>query len=219
MELTSLDKDIQDALSISKGISINNNDDEKYALEFCKVIKRCQDDVGKEYDPTVDSAYTTYKIAYNKRASYLDPLKEAEKLIKQLIKNYRLMLENKRLEEERLAQERMDKAVKEEQEKLMKQAEEAHAKGDQETANKLAVQSVSIESGGVFVEGKSVKQEGMSSSIVWKARVVDLNSLPIEFIVISPNQKAIDNHVKLYGKDKPIRGVEYYQDVNLSVRK
>jgi len=205
---------VQTALSIV----ITNNDEETFAVEYCKIIKNLQKEVNDTFDPIVEKAHQTHKEATTQRNRHLNPLLEAEKAVKQRIKDYRLMLEQKRQEEERIAKERMDRIIKAEQEKLMQQAEEAKDKGDNETADKLAVQAVSTEAGGVFVESKAKAQEGLSSSIVWKGRVVDLSQVPQEFLIITPNQKAIDAYIKIYGKNNPIKGVEYYQDVNLGVR-
>lgn len=219
MDIAKLEHDVKDAVSIAKSITINSNEDEAYALEFCKVIKRCQDEVGKEYDPTVESAYGTYKIAYNKRASYLDVLKEADKWVRNLIKDHRLKLELKRQKEENAAKARLDASVKKDQDALLLKAQEALDKGDVQECNRLANQAVSIEAGGVHVESKAVDQKGMTSAIVWKGRVVDLTQLPQEFLIITANQRAIDAHIKAHGKTNPIKGVEYYQDANLIIRK
>lgn len=217
-ELATMEKEVNDALSIAKRIVINNNDEETFAIEFCKIIKKAQKQVGEEFDENVDDAYAIHKKLVAHRAKYLDPLKKAEEKVKSLIKFYRLELERKRQEEESRRQAILDAHVKSEQERLMKAAEEAKSAGNDDQADKLAVQSVMIESGGVHVESKSIKQDGMSSSIVWKGRVVDLTQVPHEFLIITPNQRAIDLYIKLNGKNNQIKGVEYYQDVNLTVR-
>lgn len=219
MELSVIEKESQDAVLIAKQMTILDNKDEEDAVEFCKVIKRCKDAVGDKFDQDVTDSYGLYKSLYDKREEYLSKLKEAEKIIKKTIKDYRLKLELERQAEEDKQKAILDAQIKSDQDALMAKAEEALAKGDNKTADKLAVQSVSIEAGGVHVASKAVKQDGMSSAVVWKGRVSILTDLPMEFVVISANQKAIDAHIKAHGKNNPIRGVEYYQDVNLSVRK
>lgn len=219
MEIAIIEKESQDAVLIAKQMTILDNKDEEDAVEFCKVIKKAKDDVGAEYDQGVKDSYDLYKSLFAKRKKYLDLLDEAEDLIKKTIKSYRLKLELERQAEEAKQKAIIDAHVKAEQNALMAKAEEANAKGDNKTADKLAVQAVSIEAGGVHVESKAIKQDGLSSTVVWKGRVSCLTDLPMEFVVISTNQKAIDAHIKAHGKNNPIRGVEYYQDINLSVRK
>lgn len=219
MELAIIEKESQDAVLIAKQMTILDNKDEEDAVEFCKVIKRCKDDVGAEYDQGVKDSYDLYKSLFAKRKKYLDSLDAAENIIRETIKNYRLRLELERQAEEDKQKAIIDAHVKTQQDALMAKAEEANAKGDNKTADKLAVQAVSIEAGGVHVASKTVKQDGLSASVVWKGRVSSLTDLPMEFVVISANQKAIDAHIKAHGKNNPIHGVEYYQDVNLSVRK
>lgn len=219
MELAIIEKETQDAVLIAKQMTILDNKDEEDAIEFCKVIKRSKDDVGQEYDQGVKDSYDLYKSLFAKRKRYLDLLDEAENIIKKTIKDYRLKLELARQAEEAKQKAILDAQVKKEQDALMAKAEEAKAKGDDKTADQLAVKSTLIEAGSVIVESKAIKQDSMSSSIVWKGRVSCLTDLPMEFVVISANQKAIDAHIKAHGKNNPIRGVEYYNDVNLSIRK
>lgn len=219
MELAIIEKESQDAVLIAKQMTILDNKDEEDAVEFCKVIKKAKDDVGAEYDQGVKDSYDLYKSLFAKRKKYLDLLDEAETIIKSTIKAYRLKLELERQAEEAKQKAILDAQIKSEQDALMVKAEEANAKGDNKTADKLAVQSVSIEAGGVHVASKAIKQDGLSSAVVWKGRVLNVNDLPIEFVTITANQKAIDAHIKAHGKNNPILGVEYYQDVNLTVRK
>lgn len=219
MEISVIEKESQNAVRIAKDMKILNNKDEEDAIEFCKIIKRSKGYVGEEYDRGVKDSYDLYKSLFDKRKKYLDLLDEAEDVIKTTIKSYRLRLEKNRQEEETRQKSILDAQVKSEQDQLMARAEEAKIKGDDRTADILAVESTLIEAGGVHIESKAVKQDGMSSSIVWKGRVNCLKDLPVEFTNISANQKAIDLHIKCNGKNKPISGVEYYQDVDLRVRK
>lgn len=219
MELAIIEKESQDAVLIAKQMTILDNKDEEDAVEFCKVIKRAKDDVGKEYDQDVKDSYDLWKSLLSKRKKYLDLLDEAENIIRQTIKNYRLRLELERQAEEAKQKAILDAQIKADQDALMAKAEEAKAKGDDNTADQLAVKSTLIEAGSVNVESKAKKQEGMSAPIVWKGRVLSVNDLPIEFVTMTANQKAIDAHIKEHGKNNPIRGVEYFQDVNLIVRK
>lgn len=219
MELAIIEKESQDAVLIARQMTILDNKDEEDAVEFCKVIKRCKDAVGDKFDQDVTDSYGLYKSLYDKREEYLLKLKEAEKIIKQTIKDYRLKLEVERQAEESKQKAILDAQIKSEQDALMVKAEEAKAKGDDATADKLAVQSVSIEAGGVCVASKSVKQNGLSAPIVWKGRVSNIELVPKEFLLIEPNTSAINSWIKNHGKNFPILGIEYYQDVNLSVRK
>lgn len=219
MELAIIEKESQDAVLIAKQMTITDNKDEEYAVEFCKVIKRGKDDVGAEYDQGVKDSYDLYKSLFAKRKKYLDLLDEAEDIIKKAIKSYRLKLELERQAEEEKQKAILDAQIKKEQDALMAEAEEANAKGDNKTADKLAVQAVGIEVGGVHVESKAVKQDGLSAPIVWKGRVGNIALVPKEFLLIEPNTSAINSWIKNHGKNFPIAGIEYYQDVNLSVRK
>lgn len=218
MEIAVIEKEIKDIVSTAKSIVVTSNDEETFAVEFLKTIKRGQKIVGDEFDENIKNAHATHKGLTAQRKKYLDPLQEAEEVIKDNIKEYRLHLEKIRQEEEAIQKKIIDDQVRAEQERLMAEAQKASDSGDTKKADQLAKESVSIESGGTFVPSKAVKQDGMSSKIVWKARVTDIQMLPMRFWNITANQKMIDDHVKLFGKDNPLTGVEYYQDVSLSVR-
>lgn len=218
MELQTIAKEVSDAVDYFNTRVITNNDEEEAVVEYIKLCKGIQKEVGDAFDPIVEKAHAAHKEAVAQRAKYLKPLEESEKKLKQLIKDYRLKLELERQKKEREEKEKLDAQVKAEQEALMVKAETAQAQGDEATANQLARTAVGIEAGGVHVESKTVKQEGMSSAIVWKGRVVDMTQVPQEFLFITPNQSAIDRWIKVNGEKNKIAGVEYYQDVNLTVR-
>lgn len=218
METALIEKDVENALTTARNIVVRSNEEEAFALEFCKIIKKCQKEVGDEYDEVISKAHTIHKDLVAKKKKYLDPLKEAEDKIRDAIKSYRLDLELERQAQEKKAKEDAEASLQAEKDRLLKEAEAAKSSGDDDKADELALKSATIENGGVFVTSKAVKQEGMSSSIIWKGRVSDVNKLPKEYLTITPNQKAIDAHIKLNGSLRAIPGVEYYQDVNLSVR-
>lgn len=218
MEVALIEKEVNDALTIASKIIVTTNEEETFAVEFCKIIKNAQKQVGEEFDADVEDAHALHKKLVAHRAKYLKPLEDAEKKVKDLIKNFRLELEKKRQEEQRKQKEILDAEIKEMQDRLLKEAEDANKNGDTEKADKLAVQATNIEAGGVAVASKTVKQEGMSSRLIWKGRVTCKEMLPERFLIITVNQKAIDDFAKVNDNKVAVDGIEWYQDINLSVR-
>lgn len=213
-----IEKETNDLSALCRSLNIENNDDEALAVSYLQMIKNGQKAIGAEFDEGVDKSYKLYKLIYDQRKKYLDLLEVLDKNLRQKVKDYRLKLERERKakedEEKRIA----DQRVKEEQDRLIKAAEEKEKSGDIVEANKLATQSALIETGGVHVESKAVKQEGMSSKLIWKGRVSDVSKLPKEYQIITADQKKIDAYIKVNENRQPIQGVEYYQDVDMKVR-
>jgi hypothetical protein len=216
MELSTLEQEVQNAISIAEQILVTDNDEEAYAVEFGKIIKKCQKLVSEEFDPGVEDSHSLWKRLVAQRAKYQDPLKESEKLVKDKIKFYRLNLEKDRLEQEEKAKAASEMALKLEKDRLMEEAEESMKNGDAVRATELAVKAATMENGGVFVESKTVKQEGMSIKKTWKAKVIDVSQVPRQFLVI--DQKSLDAYAREKGVSANIPGVEFYEDSTISLR-
>lgn len=215
-EIKTVEEEVQYALTIASKLVVTNTEEEKFAVEFCKILKAGQDRVGQEFDQGVDDAYALYKSLYAQRGKYLEPLKQAEKDVKNRIKDYRLEIERVRAEEERRARLAAEASLKKEQEKLLDEAAKALETGDLNKATILSNQSTSMEVGGVFVQSKAVKQEGMSVRKSWKARVVDVNAIPRQFLIV--DEKALNAYAKEHGANAKVAGVEFYEDSIISVR-
>lgn len=217
-QISLLEREIPEVLQCAKKIFVTNNEQETFAVEFLKIIANGKKQVGEEFDEGVSDAHSLHKKLVAQRAKYLDVLKEADDIVRSLIKGYRLELEKKRKDDEAKAKAILDASIKATQDRLMKESELAKEEGNDDKSNQLAMESVSIEPGSCVVASAAVKQDGMSSKLVWKGKVIDQSILPKEFLTITVNQKAIDDFAKKNDNKIHIAGVEWYQDVDIKVR-
>jgi type IV secretory pathway VirB10-like protein len=113
------------------------------AGEVCKSVNRMIRVVGERFDPAVDQAYQAHRAATALRASFLDPLKSAKKIIsdKQLV--WSREQEAIRLKEQARLQAEADERARKEREKAeaaarLQREREAQAQRDAEEARKRA---------------------------------------------------------------------------------
>lgn len=217
-QVATIEKEVSEIVLTAKAMTVKDNDQEAFAVEFLKVIARGKKQVGEEFDEGVKNAHSLHKALTAQRKKYLDPLDEADDILRKSIKEYRLNMERERQAEEARQKAILDASVKADQDRLLKQAKEAEDAGDLLKSNKLAMDAVSISAGSCFVESKAASQEGMSNKIVWKGRVTDLDKLPREFLIITADQRAIDAYAKKFENKNTIPGVEFYQDVDMRIR-
>ena len=104
------------------------------AGEFLVTLKKLIKEVDAWFKPMIDQAYSAHKAICNKKNLYVKPLQEAETTIKQKIGTFQMELDRIREEEERKAREKAEKEAEIERQRLLKQAEKAEAKGNQEKA-------------------------------------------------------------------------------------
>lgn len=214
--ITIIENDIDNVITTLNGIVIRNNDDEKFAVDFARIIKTQQKMVKEAFDPIVEKAHQTHKEATTQRSKYLNPLLDAESKVKKLINDYRDALERERLKEQQRIKLEQERLLEEERKRIMAQAEQALASGDENKAEDLAVKAVSLELGGILVAPTTVKQEGMSRRTVWKARVIDIDLIPRKFMV--PDLSLLNAFAKENWNRIPVEGVEFYEEGIVSLR-
>lgn len=127
-----------------------------------------------------------------------------ENEIRQKMSNY-WQAEQKRIAAE---QERKRK----EAEEMARIAAEAEAAGDEETA----AEAVAIAAVTEATVTEAPKAAGVSMREVWRAKVVDLNKVPREYLIV--NQSALDALAKATKGSINIPGVEFIKEIVSSVR-
>lgn len=215
-EIAVIEKEVPDVIAQAQRIIVTNNEQETRAVEFLKTIKTMQAEVNDTFSPIVEKAHAAHKEATAQRNKFLNPLLEAEKRIKGRVSNFRLDMERKRMEQERRLREEAEKKAEAERQKLQKQAEKAAAKGNEEKAAELQARKEMVQAPTIVVENQTTKQEGMAVRTVWKARIVNPNLVPREYLL--PNEKLIDSIAKSTKGTLKIAGVEFFEDSIVSMR-
>lgn len=187
----------------ARELKIQNEEQYKEAGELLKKIKAFEKEVERQLEPIVKKAYHAYKATLNLKKEQLEPLKKAEKLIKNKMTEYYAEQERKRLEEERRKREEL---LRQEEERRLKEAEET---GDDSVLDKPIILPK-------IKSDKALKQEGISFQEVWKFRIVDKSKVPEEYKII--DEKKIGAVVRAMKQNTNIPGIEVYPEKIMRVK-
>lgn len=203
------------ALSKSKELIINTQQDYDNAAEMCKDIKARIKQVQEYWKPLKEQAAKQHRDICAKEKQLLQPFTSAEADIKRKMTEY----QRQKMEEERLLREEQERWKKEETERLLKAAAEAEQEGKTEHSDylvEMAEQTQNMQ----FEQPKQVKTSGTAVKKVWKARVVNEKLVPVEIMgtVIRPvDLSALDKLAKFSKGNMSVPGVEFYEDVQIAV--
>ena len=184
------------------------------ATACIKGIKSLQNNVKESFDPIIDQAHKSHKEAINQRDKYLKPLLDIEKRFKQAILNYTLKLEAEQRERERIANEQLAKVAEEVRDRVMLEMSETNNCWNKEL---LKEQAESIKPITVEVQKMVVESAGLSIRKTWKARVIDFELVPREYLLL--NEPLLNGQAKIEEVRKTgISGIEFYEEASASVR-
>lgn len=208
-----IETEVQNFTENTPAIVVNNQVDVSKATAVIKGIKRLMDKVKESYDPFIDKAHAAHKEAIAQRDKYLDPLKEQKKKYESAITDYTKRMESEQRERERITNEELAKIAAKEKQDLLDKASTAN-EWDKECLEEKAAEIKPIT---VDVQKKVVEQDGLVIRKTWKARVINLDALPREYMLIDQtmlNVSAKNEAIRVKG----IPGVQFYQDMSTSVR-
>lgn len=211
-----------EATSIEKradAIIIKTDDDFAMAGQATKDVKTAQKRVEEFWEPMRASTYAAYKAVTDHKKAMIDPLKNAETILKRKMSAYQMEKERKRREEE----ERIRRLAQEETNRKLEEAQKAEAEGDVFGAEYALAEAEVMDNMAqtASVAKKTAKVNGISQSKKWEIRSIDLSKLPVEFagVVIRPaDERAIMQLIKATKGKIQIPGVEYEETVGISVR-
>lgn len=182
---------------------------------FLKAIKAIQKQVKKTFDPIVDKTRAAWKESVAQKDKHLNPLVEAERLVK---KKVLLFLQEdarkRKAEEDRLAAEARERERKEKA-KLEKKAEKAEARGDMEKAEELREKKEEVHIPTPIIPDEK-KKDGVSLPKIWKAKITDINLVPREHML--PDMVKLNKLAKAVKGTMQIPGVEFYFEETVSAR-
>ena len=182
-EVAVIEKDTKDIVAQANEIVITNQKQYEGANVFLRADKMLQKRIHEAFDTIVDSAYRTWKESGNKRKSYLEPVMEAEKVVKGKIIVYTDEMEEKRREEQR----RLELKAKAEEDRKRKELEERAkkwaAKGKEEKAEELQEQAEDVHVEAPVIAPAIEKAKNVSISEHWYADKIDVSLLPVEYLL------------------------------------
>lgn len=183
-------------------------------LRSVKSMAKEAEDERKKITGPLDQAKDAVMALFNPIKTRLE---NAERVLKNAILTYSQEQEKKRkAEEERLAKEAKEREDKEKA-KLERKAEKADAAGDTEKADLLRQQKEEVFIPAPTIAPTVQKVPGVSMRKVWKARIENFKTVPVEMLFADDRQK--EAHQSYFNglaeKTKgslPIAGVEWYTE-------
>lgn len=95
-------KESEKALIQAKGFHINTDDDYQWAIAMAKAFKELEKKVTDTFEPVRKKAYETYQLAQKQKKDYLEPIQEAQALLRRKMGAFQTLKEQQRAEEEAL---------------------------------------------------------------------------------------------------------------------
>lgn len=201
-------------------IIIDNEQDYQNAASFGRMLKQKSSDVKEFWKPMKDAAHKAHTEICNREKAMLQPLVNAEKILKETMGAYVAEQERKRREAEEAAR----KAAREEAERKLQEAIELEDKGDKVTAAAVIEEAEIMDEAAatVSVAAEKPKASGVATKKDWKITSVDSLKVPtsVAGVEIRPVDMAAVMRLIRMSKGKiHIEGIEYEETVQMSFRK
>ncbi len=214
-----LGKEVSLIESQAMSVEVTSDESYQYAAEITQSVKKAQKQVEEFWEPLRVATKKPYDEVLARKKDMLDPLKKAEKILKDKMGSFYIEKERRRKEQE----EKMRRLAQAEVDKKLAEAIEAQNNGDVAGAEfALADAEVmdGIASTGV-IPAQATKADGVSTSKSWKITSIDENLVPISLngAVIRPvDQSAVMALIKASKGKIEIPGVKFEETVTISVR-
>lgn len=220
-ERNSLEDQLADSgqltITQARGMVIESQQDYENAGRFLVEIKTRSKQVKDYWAQPKAAAKAAHQTVVDREKEMLAPLVEAERVIKESMVNYQKAVE----QAQRQAEEEARKRQQEEADRLLQQAVESAASGDEmgEAINLAMAEMVNEMPTAAAIA--PAKAAGISTSKTWKARVIDETIVPAYvngMEVRKINLAALNSIAKMTKGTANIPGVEFYQDMSISAR-
>ena len=181
-------------------------------MEIVRGAKAQRKTLDEFFDPGIKKAHELHKGLVAQKKQFTDRLDRAEAAGKAAMTRYDAEQERIREAERRRLQAIADEEARKERERLEKEASRLKTpelrEARLEAAAAVVAPTVQI--------APIVKTEGEASRKLWKARVVDINQVPREYMVV--NQQALDAMARATKGAVAIPGVEIYSETSMAIR-
>ena len=201
-----------DALALpdrARALAVTTDEQYVAAGEFLKGAKATAAQVKAVFDPIVAKAHEAHKTATAARSQMLQPIEEAERIVKGAMVKFVDQREAERRAAERKA---ADEALRKAEEERIARAVELEAEGKSAEAEvEIARPLVAAPVAPVAIAAPP-KVAGVSTKKVWRFEIVDVSAIKREFMV--PNETAIRKAVESLneGAAAVVGGIRVYQE-------
>lgn len=215
-----LSQEVTDIEFQAGAITIDTEDDYKEAAQFGRLLKQRTSEVKEFWKPMKDAAHKAHAEICSKEKAMLQPLTNAEKILKQTMGTYVAEQERKRLEAEEAAR----RAAQAEVDRKMQEAIDLDAAGDKEAAEMAMMEAEVMDdmSESVAVASTKPKAAGVATSKDWEIVGVDSGLVPTSFagVEIRPvDTAAVMRLIRASKGTIQIPGVTYKEVAKIAFRK
>jgi hypothetical protein len=171
---------VTSVVTVAEAMTVRSQGDYEVAAKHLGIIKALQKTVSEQLDPIVEKAHSAWKATIALRKDHLDPLLGAERTVKARMGEHAERVEaakQKALAEARVIEEARLRAHAEAEAAALAEADALADVGEVEEAERI-VEALPPppEPEAVFYHA-APKVQGISSTTVWKAEVVDFRAL------------------------------------------
>lgn len=215
-----LSKQVTEIEFQASAITIESEEDYQNAAGFGRMLKQRTSDVKEFWKPMKDAAHKAHAEICSKEKAMLQPLTNAEKILKNTMGAYVAEQDRKRREAEEAAR----RAAQEEVNRKMQEAIDLDAAGDAAGAEMAMMEAEVMDdmSENVAVAGAKPKADGASASKDWEIVDIDTALVPtsVAGVEIRPVDKAAVMRLIRASKGSiKIEGVTYKEVVKIALRK
>lgn len=206
------------AVAYAKNLKVTTSEEYGVASQLLVENKRMAKSVKEYWSEPKTQAKSAHQAVVNKEKAMLEPLLEAERIIKTSMLSYQRAVDEAKRRAEAEARERQ----RAEAERLMQQAiAEEKAGNEAEAAISMAMAEMTEDLKPIPAWIDSPKASGISTRKSWKARIVNNAVVPIiaNGVEIRPiDMSALDNLARVSKGTITIPGVEFYEHETISAR-
>jgi len=205
-----IDQKALSAVDSARELSIKDQKQYAHAADFLQGLKTIEKAIDETFDPVIKAAFDAHKAALAAKGKHLDPVKEAEKIVKFKMIGFQKEEEQRiKVEETRLR----EAARQQEEEDRCRRAEELIAAGRPEDALVLLegnTEPMPI----VLHETSAPRLKGIVTRTVWKFRVVDEAKIPCAYHTV--DLQKIRRVVQSTEGKIEVPGIEIYQEKEIA---
>lgn len=215
-----LSKQVTEIEFQASAITIKSEEDYQNAAGFGRMLKQRTSDVKEFWKPMKDAAHKAHAEICSKEKAMLQPLTNAEKILKNTMGAYVAEQDRKRREAEEAAR----RAAQEEVDRKMQEAIDLDAVGDAAGAELAMMEAEMMDdmSESVAVAGAKPKADRASASKDWEIVDIDTNLVPtsVAGVEIRPvDRAAVMRLIRASKGSIKIEGVTYKEVVKIALRK
>jgi hypothetical protein len=199
-------------------LTVTNQTSLDTANSFLKDLKAVGAKIAETFDRLISQAHEHHKSLLAEKKKFMDPLAQAEVIVKRTIAGF-LAEEDRKRHEAESERAGVEAEARRQAEAMLKAAEEAEAKGDIVKADAL-INKAEAELDKTLAAAPVVPEAPNASGLTlredWKFQVIDKSLLPREYLI--PDEVKIGRVVRALKSEAKIPGVRVWSEKSVSSR-